>query len=186
MGGIVKNFGQTGGSIFAFRAQSGSLEAWRFGGLEEPQRLNPGLSPAATMKPDAARLSRSPRRTTNGHKDCQRGGTADSDEHREHREDRGAQRRAACYRRQDCQCVSPQSAQRATMYTKVGDAGGGPDVRARRTSGPGAWRGMAGFARHALVLGKFCGVSRRPSCPIGPIGPTAELSGRRQKRKGWG
>ena len=32
-------------------------------------------------------------------------GTADFEEHRGHREDRGAQRRAACYRTQDCQCV---------------------------------------------------------------------------------
>ena len=183
-----------GGSIFAFRAQSGSLEAWRFGGLEEPQRLRPGLSPAATMKPDAARLSRSPRRTTKEHKDCQRGGTADSDEHREHREDRGAQRRAACYRRQDCQCIleitkdtkdtvqarsdKPSTAKRRRR---------GRAVRARKAHvRPEGLRSVAGFARHALVLGKFCGVSRRPSCPIGPIGPTAELSGRRQKRKGWG
>ena len=30
---------------------------------------------------------------------------------------------------------------------------GGPCVRVKRTSGPGAWRGMAGFARHALGKG---------------------------------
>ena len=41
--------------------------------------------------------------------------------------------------------------------TKEGNAGGGPCVRARRTSGPGACKGMAGFARHALVLGSPSG-----------------------------
>ena len=54
---------------------------------------------------------------------------------------------------------------------------GGPCVRVKRTSGPGACRGMAGFARHALVFGKSSGDSRRPICPIGPIGPTAACSG---------
>ena len=40
------------------------------------------------------------------------------------------------------------------MNTKEGGAAeGGPCVRARRTSGPGACRGMAGFARHALGRG---------------------------------
>ena len=47
---------------------------------------------------------------------------------------------------------SPQSAQRATMYTK-NTRRGGPYVRVKRTYGPGACRGMAGFARHALGRG---------------------------------
>ena len=52
------------------------------------------------------------------------------------------------------------------------DARGGPCVRARRTSGPGACGSMAGFARHALGKGE-----PRPTCPIGPIRPTGEPLG---------
>ena len=52
------------------------------------------------------------------------------------------------------------------------DARGGPCVRARRTSGPGACGSMAGFARHALGKGE-----PRPICPIGPIRPTGEPLG---------
>ena len=39
----------------------------------------------------------------------------------------------------------------------------------------GACRGMAGFARHALGSWESSGVSRSPSCPICPMGPTAKL-----------
>ena len=52
------------------------------------------------------------------------------------------------------------------------EARGGPCVRARRTSGPGACGSMAGFARHALGKGE-----PRPICPIGPIRPTGEPLG---------
>ena len=52
------------------------------------------------------------------------------------------------------------------------DARGGPCVRTRRTSGPGACGSMAGFARHALGKGE-----PRPICPIGPIRPTGEPLG---------
>ena len=43
-----------------------------------------------------------------------RRGTADSGEHRGHREDRGAQSRATCSRTQDCQCV--RESQGATAH----------------------------------------------------------------------
>ena len=77
----------------------------------------------------------------------------------------------ACYRTQDCQNRleitkdskdTKQAAQGAGRACAQGAAGadgvagageGGPCVRARRTSGPEACRGVAGFARHALVLG---------------------------------
>ena len=67
--------------------------------------------------------------------------------------------------------VQARSARPSTV--KEGDAGGGPCVRARRTSGPEACR--AWRASHATLwfLGSPSGDSRRPICPIGPIGPTA-------------
>ena len=58
---------------------------------------------------------------------------------------------AACCRRQDCQCVLGIT--KDTKDTK--QAAQGRAVRAqRRTSGPGACKGMAGFARHALGKGR--------------------------------
>ena len=68
--------------------QCGSLEVWKLGGLEEPQRLRPGPPPLAAMRPNAARLlpcrpkgPNLPRlrtqRTTKGHKGRRRRGTAD-------------------------------------------------------------------------------------------------------------
>ena len=71
-----------------------SLEAWRFGGLEEPQRLRPGLSPPATVWPNAARLSQRSRRTTKIHKGLPEWETADY---------ANWSRLGAGYRRQDCQ-----------------------------------------------------------------------------------
>ena len=98
-------------------------------------------------------------------KDCQNKGTADFADW---------SRLGAGYRRQDCQ--NNWLSQR-TQRTQRRRRWGGPCVRVKRTSGPGACRGMAGFARHALVFGKSSGDSRRPICPIGPIGPTAACSG---------
>ena len=71
-----------------------SLEAWRFGGLEEPQRLRPGLSPPATVWPNATRLSQRSRRTTKIHKGLPEWETADY---------ANWSRLGAGYRRQDCQ-----------------------------------------------------------------------------------
>ena len=141
MGELLKISDRLGGSTLAFRAQSGSLEAWRFGGLEEPQRLRSGLSPAATMKPDAARLLRSPRRTTKGHKDCQRGGTADYGEHR------GTQRRQRGTEAGGVLAHAGLPVCFTTKCTKSHNVHKGGRRRGR------AWRGMAGFARHALGEG---------------------------------
>ena len=76
------------------------------------------------------------------------------------------------YRRQDCQRGFTTKDTKNHKGHKEHDAGSGPCVRARRTSGPGACRGMAGFARHALVLGSPP-AQLRPIGPMRPICPTA-------------
>ena len=80
----------------------GRLEAWKFGGAQEVEAR------AVAYGDDVTSRCAAITKDTKNHKGTQRlpvWETADSDEHREHREDRGAQRRAACYRRQDCQFV---------------------------------------------------------------------------------
>ena len=89
----------------------------------------------------------------------------------------------AGYRRQDCQCVlgiakdtvQARSDKPSTAKDTKRRRRGGPCVRTRRTSGPGAWRDMTGFARHALVFGESSGVSpaglifhERPSVTLSP------------------
>ena len=59
----------------------------------------------------------------------------------------------ACYRTQDCQNSFTTKNTKNHEGHKELIAGGGPCVRARRTSGPEACRGVAGFARHALGRG---------------------------------
>ena len=44
------------GPATAGRTLQGSLEVWRFGGLEEPQRLNPGQPPLAAIRPYTERV----------------------------------------------------------------------------------------------------------------------------------
>ena len=70
----------------------------------------------------------------------------------------------ACYRTQDCQNIleitvqaqraKPSTAKNTKNHKETQSTAqkGGPCVRVRRTSGPGACRGVAGFARHALVF----------------------------------
>ena len=92
----------------------------------------------------------------------------------------------------DCQCKEPQITQ---IWADLGPATAGrtasvfwesqrtpcrreatnlPRLRTQR-GGPGAWRDMAGFARHALVFGESSGVSpaglifhERPSVTLSP------------------
>ena len=62
---------ETGGVL----AHAGrTMEVWKVGSLEEPRRLKPEPPPLAAMKPDVARLSQSPQRTTKTHKEGNTGG----------------------------------------------------------------------------------------------------------------
>ena len=90
-------------------------------------------------------------RSYRGVQDCQCGENADCGRTQRLTEgNRGTQRRAACCRRQDCQCVLGIT--KDTKDTKQAARGPG-----------GAWR-----ASHAMLwfLGRFCGGSRRLSSTI--------------------
>ena len=65
------------------------MEAWRLGGATEVEARAAALGGDETVRGADA-----PRRTENGRTASV--GTADYEEHRDHREDREAQRRAAC------------------------------------------------------------------------------------------
>ena len=144
--------------------------------------MKPGPPPLAAMRPNAARLlpcrpkgPNLPRlrtqRTTKVHEEYDAGEPQISEEHRVAQR---IQRVTASARRTARMFLSQR-----TRRTQRARRRGGPCVCARHTSGPGACRGVAGFARHALVLGVHRR-SRRPICPIGPICPTASCYGTSQ------